>query len=136
LKGVVKKGGTKEKKRGLKEKKRGLKEKKRGLKEKKRGVKEKKRGVKEKKRAAKKTQGDQAACFPDLTWEPIYCQWNKKRVIAWEGPRVKGKQDLPDGWISANGSFGDKLITLYNNVSITGSNVGNPSGPKAPRKPT
>jgi vacuolar-type H+-ATPase subunit H len=46
LKSVVKKGDTKEKKRGSKKKK---------------------KIVKEKKRAAKKTQGDQAACFPDPT---------------------------------------------------------------------
>jgi hypothetical protein len=46
LKNIVKKGGAKEKKKGSKEKK---------------------RDVKEKRRAAKKIQGNQAACFPDLT---------------------------------------------------------------------
>jgi hypothetical protein len=95
----------------------------------------KKGSSKEKKGSSKEKKGgskaDQTPSFPDRTWEPLQCVWTK-RVIAWKGPPVLDKPELPDGWFCARG----ERFTIYNNPSITVSNVGDPSGAKAPRKPT
>jgi hypothetical protein len=73
--------------------------------------------------------------LPDSNWRPVYeSSRGHKRVVAWIGPDVNEDRQLPAGWFTVVLSVnGREAKRYYGNPLLTGTNLFNPRGPRAPQ---